>query len=336
MKPSQNSVNLSCLCLLLLTVLAPGCDYFSDTTTSSTQVNTVTWDERLPSGMEEWFATAIEPLEIVPGMESIDLGCELADLSSVEAQAFCFIAGAAGDVSLSSPVPEEIDSFTETIDGLPWPVQNCEINFDGPISFEGLSLFDLDAKWYTRGGKPTYRIDFDFNGRQDVAEIDIDIDVDCPSSVSTWLVNLFSSSVQKALRGKHDISAANMDLDIYISFEPNGDRIDSEVDVRFLVGDVDIDLDWSKVKKYMSESEIEGMAEDLFQTEGEDVFTQAFSGLGDTMADALEQTIEDGHEICSMKVQSGELVMKTSPEDAAFPCMELKAVLNPNFSAFGP
>ena len=56
----------------------------------------------------------------------------------------------------------------------PKPLQNCEIHVEGTIDFRGIDLYDLDAEWTNRRNEAAFKIDFDFQGTQTVARVNID------------------------------------------------------------------------------------------------------------------------------------------------------------------
>lgn len=308
-----------------LAMMATGCGTFSD----QTEVNGVTktvFDGRLPSAMEEVFASCHDPLVIEPGMTSVSLtnGCTFADVTSAEGQALLFALAAQGDMELGAPIPEDVAVFEDVIDGLPWPVQNCEIRITTAVEFDGLDLYDLDAAWTTHDSRPSLHVDFDFDGTQRVGTADVDVDIDCPSGLSEWLIKTFKNKMIDEADGRHAIYASSMDLDLWIELSSTSSDLSGVTDVRFTVGDLWVDIDWSALD--VNGASYEESSRALFESEADAMLEDALADLGETTAELLEDAIPSGHVICSVSQSGGQLTLK-SDDPGAGQCLQFTKVV---------
>ena len=143
---------------------------------------------------------------------------------------------AQGDVELAAPIASRVGTIDQTIDGFPWPLQNCEIHVDGTIDFRGIDLYDLDAEWTNRRGEAAFKIDFDFQGTQTVASRHR-----CrgrlPIGPESWVIQ---QRLDKYLNGRPDMRASGMDLDIWIPFFEENDQVETDLEVRFVVDGVSL------------------------------------------------------------------------------------------------
>lgn len=298
-----------------LAMLATGCSTYSDQSVVNSITKTV-FDSRLPEAMEEVFAQCHDPLVIEPGMTSISLtnGCQLGDVSGVEAQTLLLALGAQGDMDLGAAIPEHVATFTDTIDGLPWPVQNCEIRITTEVEFDGLDLYDLDANWTTHDSKPSLHVDFDFNGTQRVGTADVDVDVDCPSGLSAWLINTFKGKMIDEAEGRHAIYASNMDLDLWIELSSTSSDLSGVTDVQFTVGDLYVNIDWAALG--VNGASYEESSRALFEAEADAMLEDALADLGETTAELIEDAVPAGQVICSVSQSGGELTLKSDDPGA--------------------
>lgn len=295
------------------------CGSFRDQTTSGS-VETSVFDARFGDALEEVFETCADPLSIQPGDSTISLagGCYYAtEVASVNGQLVAGLLMSQGEVDLAEPIASEVGTIDETITGFPWPLQNCEVRVDGTIYFEGLNLYDLDARWTDRHEEAAFHIDFDFNGTQTVAEVDIDAVADCPSAINEWAIQKLLNA---NLNGRHDVRASDMDLDIWIPFFEESDRVATDLEVRFRVDSVNLSgVNWGAL--FLDADEMNEMFRSELQREADDIFEESLSDLPAVALQLLHYGIDGDAPVCSISQSGGELTVKTGDADARFPCV---------------
>ena len=316
--PLQTLTKLLTLSLTASSLIA--CSSFSDQTNTGS-IETTVFDSRFGDALEEVFATCSDPLAINPGDSSISMtsGCTYAtDVSSSNGQLVAGLLMTQGEVDLAEPIATRVGVIDETLDGFPWPLQNCEVQIDGSIDFRGLDLFDLDAKWTNRNGEAAFKIDFDFNGTQTVARVDIDAVADCPSGFNEWLIQ---TRLDNHLNGRHNVTASGMDLDIWIPFFEEDDRVNTDLEVRFEVGSVSLSgVNWSKL--YVDAADMNELFRAQLETEADTIFEESLSELPVIALDLLENGFDADAPLCSINQAGGELTVKTGDADARYPCLE--------------
>jgi hypothetical protein len=293
-------------------VVGAGCSNFTTVTTPLSTTLT-TFDNRAPAGLEEVFATCSEPLVLEAGDSSVDLRgtCDSAgDLTSAQAQLIYGLMAAEMPLALDAAIPSHLTTIVQTLDGFPWPVQNCEVVITADAVFEDLALYDLDASWETRGGDPALRIDFDFGSSQRVGHLDVNVNVNCPSSLSEWLINTFKSRVIDELDGRHPIRASGMDLDLWVHLDHTTSDITGDLELQFQVDGVDLGIDWSLIDE-IDGSEVEEEARATMESETEAMLRDSLGMLADTTADLVAMAIPSGHKVCSLTEAAGQLRLRT-------------------------
>jgi hypothetical protein len=301
-----------------LMALSTACSSFTDVSTSGNVTDTV-FDRAFPDALEEVFATCSDPLRLEPGDDTVDLtdGCNYAtDVSSTNGQLIAALLMTQGTVDLAEPISGDVGSMDFTIDGFPWPLQNCEVDIEADINFEGIRLFDLQADWVTHDGSPSLRIDFDFNGTQTLASVDIDATANCPSGFNEWLIQ---KRLDKHLNGSRNVNASGLDLDVWVMFDEENDSVVSDLDVEFDVGSVDIaGVNWDKL--YTDPSDVEDEARDELQSQAQSIFEDALSELPEIALDLLFNGIDEDAPVCDLDVSGGEFTVSTGTT-GRFGCM---------------
>jgi len=304
--------------LTSLMALSTACSSFTDVTTSGRVTDTL-FDRSFPDALEEVFATCSDPLTLEPGDDTVDLtaGCTYAtDVASPEGQLIAALLMTQGTIELAEPISGDAGSLNRVIDDLPWPIQNCEIDIQADIDFEGISLFDLEADWVTHSGSPSFRIDFDFNGTQTVASVDIEATADCPSRINEWFIQ---QRLDNHLNGHHNITASGLDLDIWVMFDEVNDSVVSSLDVQFDVDSVNIQgVNWSKL--FMDSSDTEELARAELESQGQAIFENALSGLPQIGLDLLFNGIDEDAPVCKLDEDSGEFTVSTGTKGSPMPC----------------
>ena len=311
MKTWKNILPVVIICLA-------GCADFSNTTHSATRTY-ISYNNTLPNTLEEVFATCNEPLSIEPGMESINLSgdCEFNDVNTPEAMSMLLALALAGNQELSEPIPEIVDTMEITLDDFPWPVQNCVVEITAEIHFNGLNLYNLTAGWTTHDNAAGIHVDWDFHGSQHVADAYIEADVSCPKALAEAIVRPI---VENNVEGWRTVTASDMDLDLWVTFEGNGDELAGTLDLDFDVGDLEISLGWTKLEKYgVDRDDIEDDARATLEDVGNDMLTAALSDLPDEMASLLSDPVPEDKTICDVTIWKQALRIETTEDSCLTP-----------------
>jgi hypothetical protein len=306
-----------------------GCSLLTETETNGVYTDTFYPDDILVS-LENVFADCNDPLVFTSGMDEVDLAgnCEISD---VEGDEQLILAGliSQGSMDLGAPLPSAIDSTTEVIDGLSWPFQNCEVTFQSDVYFESIEMTDLRAWWSKSGGKPRLRVDLDF-GKDAVGHVDMSVNVSCPSSLSEWLVKAFTQKLRNEVNGSHTIYTYNRDLDLTFNLDHDEDNILADLNVDFEVGNLYVDIDWSKVEnlkvlwwtiEVTDGAEVEEDARSYFESEVGGLLNSSLGSLEDTVVSTIEMGLPGGEVICDIDVENKDLVVTTSSSNGTNPCM---------------
>ena len=304
--------------LLSFAAFTSGCSEFCETTELSNGLTEVHYDETLPNALEGVFGECNDPLVIASEMDSIELadGCSFSDLDGDGEIILALGLASQSPIDLGGEIPSLVHSDEWSFTDFPWPVQNCEMTIGLDVYFDQLKMTDLQANWTTFQGQPSMHVDLDFTENK-VGEITIDVDVDCPSSLSEWLVNVFTGKVQNALEGTHDIKASNRDLDINVMLDHNTVEVLADLDVDFSVGNLWIPLDWDSIDKYIDRDDVEEPARELFESVAGDLLQDSLTMIPELVADAMQSTVPEGHQICSLE-RDGDGVTITTDEPNGF------------------
>ncbi len=312
-----------------------GCSEFAETSEMDNGRTLTVVDNRLPDSLDTAFEACVGQIDINSGESEVEItdGCDTDQLDSIQDLIAAAALAAQDTIELDEAIPIVLDESSETYSGFPWPVQNCEVQLDYAFEFDGLSLDDLDARWRSNGGDPQLRVDLDFP-RSKIGEIDIDVDVDCPSNVSEGIVNFFTSTLRNELQGRHDVFANGMDLDLYFDIDHNGRQLLVDLQTEFDASSITVDLDWSKVETIrvlgfnidvVDRNDILGPAETLLIEEGNAVFADALAGLADSVEDGLNQLVPEGHQICELRGTNSSMEMETIEGSNSWACARVKA-----------
>ena len=304
--------------ILALAITFAGCADFSTTTHSATRTY-INYNSTLPNTLEEVFQTCNEPMSIEPGMESINLlgECDYDDVESEGAVSMMLALALAGNQELAEPIPEIVDTMEITLDDFPWPVQNCVVEITAEIHFNGLNLYNLTADWNTHGDAAGMHVDWDFHGSQHVADAYIEADVSCPKALAEAIVRPI---VENNVEGWRTVTASNMDLDLWVTFEENGDQLAGDLDLDFDVGDLEISLGWTKLEKYgVDRDDIEDDARHTLEDVGNDMLTAAMTDLPDEMASLLSEPVPEDYTVCDVTIWKQALRIETSENSCLTP-----------------
>lgn len=316
-----------------VTLCSFGCSLMTTQETEGSKT-TVTFGDDILGSLENVFATCNDPFVIQSGMSELSLAgdCEVSDGANTNEQLILVGLISQGTMSLGGEIPEDIDSTSETISGLSWPLQNCEVTFNTEVRFDSLEMTDLQARWAEDSQNvPELRIDLDF-GADKVGEVEIDIVVDCPSSLSTWLVNAFTKELRNEANGVHNIYSNGRDLDLTFELDHDGEDIYAELFTEFRADNLFIDIDWTKVEQLSflwftvdvtDGEEIEESARKDFETAVDDILEESLGDLEETVEDILMSGIPSDETICDIDVKNGDLLIKTSSEGGYKPCLML-------------
>ena len=191
-------------------------------------------------------------------------------------------------------------------------MQNCVVDITAEIHFNGLNLYNFTADWTTHGDAAGIHVDFDFHGSQHVADAYIEADVNCPKALAESIVE---GVVNNNVVGWRTVTASNMDLDLWVTFEGDGDELAGELDLDFDVGDLEISLGWNKLENYgVDRDDVEDDARQTLEDVGNDMLTSALADLPDEMASLLSDPIPEGNTICDVYIWKQGLRIETSEE----------------------
>lgn len=311
------------LCMLGLT--GTGCSTYYDETNSATLFQhrkTITFDDRLPSAMENVFDDCHDPITFDPTTSLAPLGsCEgqpLTDYGGVEEQVLAIALASQGDIDLGGSFPGGIDAALNDIhkfeDVLPWPLQNCEIFIELDLDLHGLALTDLDARWLNHSGTPSLRVDFDRDTSQPFISGEIEGDVDCPSAINEPVVQPHLPD------DNYTINLTGVDLDIWFEFEVVDGQIETSVDSDVDIGGISISPAFSpmvtdnvgSIEDILEDST--GMALADLTADIEDAINDEMSGLAGSLDDAINDELDDGYTAQSVEIDGGELkIVATKP-----------------------
>jgi len=313
--------NLSTLLLCLVALQSgTGCgayieDYWADAAPDGSRTVT-TFDDRFPTDIETVLDTCKDDtFDIAAGDTSIDLvgDCTIADLAP--ASQVIWSALGLADTSIDA-IPVRVAEEDLTISGLPWPNQNCEIDLEMIVRFDHIELFDPFVNWTTQRNKPAWHLDLDTDD-PDGLTFEIDDDADCPS----WLSE---ATLQAGLDvtlpdGRRTVTLEGLDVDVYVRFLDGQDdptQIKAKTEVVVDIDRVDVDTFITNLLGNNIEDDIlslAGLKPNDIESLIEDMVEEPLSGLGDALADFLEEGIPAGHVICDIDEQSGSLLITSAP-----------------------
>jgi len=320
------------LALSLFTLPIFGCSTMT-TEDVNGSMTTTTFGNDILTSFENVFETCNDPFLIESGMDEVSLAgdCEISDGDTLQEQLLLAGLISQGTMELGEEIPEIIETSTETIGGLPWPVQNCVVHVTSEIRFESLEMTDLQA-WWKQSSGTQLRIDLDF-GKDKIGEVEMLVEVDCPSSLSSSIVKAFTGKLRNELNGVHGVYTYNRDLDLTFDLDHDDDNIYADLNVKFEADNLYIDIDWSKVETLKvlwwtidvtDGSEVEETARADFESIVDSLLQDSLSSLEGTVADMIESGLPNGETICSMKVAGGDLDITTSSKTGALPCLQMK------------
>ena len=320
-----------------------GCSQFAETSELDNGRTLTVVDNRLPNSLDTAFSACVGQIDINAGESAVEIsdGCDTDELTSIQDLIAAGALGSQDAIELNEDIPVVLDSSSESYTDLPWPVQNCEVHLDYTFEFDGLSLNDMSSRWRSNGGAPQLHVDFDFPESK-IGEIDIDVEVDCPSNLSRNIVNFFTRKLRNELQGRHDVFANGMDLDLRFNIDHNGEELLVDLDTVFNARSIRVDLDWSNVETInvmgfnidvVDRNDILEPAEALLVDEGNAVFSEALSGLADSVANGLNELVPDGHQICDVSGDSSGMDMETIEAVAGWPA---RAFSPSTLNSFGP
>lgn len=244
-------------------------------------------------------------------------GQPLGDYPSVETQILAFALAAQGDIDLTSGFPAGLDAALHDIhkfeDVFPWPAQNCEVFLELDLDFMGIALTDLDARWTTRGGAAALAVDFDQDSTLPLITGEIEGDVDCPSAIDEPFIQ------PKLPDDNFDIDLAGFnDLDIFFTFEVDGDEVVGDVEVVSRLGSLTItpalhpDLGSALGSVETIISMATGLTLNDMEDQVEDAVEAELQVVADTLADRLTNEVPANETLSEIVVEGGELVIKTT------------------------
>lgn len=298
------------LTLITLALAATGCSTFYEQDAVNGVTETV-FDDRLPSSMESLFAQCAEPLRLDRTTTEIDLtgDCDASDVDGAEEQALFWAMAIAGPVDLGDGVPTPLYTGSQTLDGIPWPMQNCEVDIDYRVRLDRLDLHDLWADWQTHDGRAALRIDFDFDRWADAFEFKVDYAVDCPSAINEATLNgLFSVAIPSGWR---QVELDGLDLDIWLELYDAGDAVAGALDVRVNVSDFDTDTYLSNLPGDLDAQLLSALGFDVASLEDliEDELSGLLAGLPGEVAAVINDELPAGEIVCSVGLDGGDLLV---------------------------
>ncbi|MCA9526434.1 MAG: hypothetical protein KC549_09100 [Myxococcales bacterium] len=316
------------LAFLAITASATtGCDTFSDQATVHSVTHT-DFDDRFHDGLAEVWNTCTEPLDLTPGLTSISMldGCGVQDTQTAEGDAVVFLLGAEDPIDLGGTIPSRLVNSHFVFSDVPWPMQNCEIDFHVIVDLHRLRLLNQETRWRTHDGKPSFYIDYDFPSRAHVVDATVSADVSCPSGLN-----------ERALQGTLDailpvngvaVRLTGLDLDIDVELDHTPSTLTGDLDARFHIGGVEVDTFIVNAANVLgisdtaflaaiglSTSDLEDMVEPLIES--------ALVDLPEVVVDGLMAAVPSGHVICDVAIRGGDELRITSDAAGRLQCVEI-------------
>jgi len=293
---------------LALATGATGCSSFYTRSTSGGTTYT-RFDDRLNDALSEVFEVCTEPLDLEPGVDEIDFvgSCTAADTSSANADLLVALLTGSGPIALPAPIDDDLVRFTPTVSGLPWPMQNCEIDFTVDVDLFRLRMLNLDSEWRTHDGRPSMHIDFDFNSPTHVVDVLLDANVRCPSAINDLTLQATLDAIIPNQRIQMDLTG--MDLDLDVEFAVSGGRLTGDLDTNLNVGGVEVHNVIVDIANALGFSEAEimdafGLTFDELEAEIEPLLDDALADLGDEVADTLMMSVPAGQSVTGVAIVS--------------------------------
>jgi len=313
---------------LWMSLATMGCNVYYDEDVDVgllTTTKTLEFDQRLPNALEDLFAQCHEPL-VVKRHEVSPVGtCEgqpLTDYGDVEVQTLALALLMQPDLDFRPVFPlsmvgalDEIHGF----EGLPWPVQNCEIFLDLDLELLGLGLVDLDAQWVTHDGSAALTVDLDRDTTFPFIEGTIEGDVDCPSAIN-------EPAIQPSLpNGNYEITVSGVDVDVWFMLDVVDDRVVVSVDSEVELGAISISPALSNTVTNAA-GNIEDILEEVtgkdladFESDVNDNLADRLESMRATLEDEINDEVDSDATVESVSIVNGRLEIETSKQTVLTP-----------------
>lgn len=282
-----------------------GCGMETRTVSSGLTKNVL--GANIRTGIQETFSKCYGARTIRAGATSFAApvcGSQTSSMSG-DGVLIAFGLAAQGPLPFESPIPRSLGAIdTGTLDGFPWPVQNCSVRVSGPVTLEQISLPIPTVSYTTRNNVPAIKLQYTLS-RQRVANARIATSVSCPSAVSRSLVNGELNNAD--VPGTHAVYAEGATLSLYMKMTKDGNAVTATAEAVANIPDIDISgINWTKLNNW-------GISEDSITAEYErtaaDLLENAFVGaLGEIelwMSEELTDLIPIDHVLCSVKTVNG-------------------------------
>lgn len=245
----------------------------------------------------------------------------------------------AGDLyfDVNASLGTEQSSFA----AFPWPLQNCSVAFSNRTTLHDLSFQAVDAQWEDRvwpsgasglvlhlenpeaTGKTAYRL----ATRSTIA------DARCPNPINEAALQAKLDNTR--LNASGIVTADMYSVQLALLVRPDGNRVDITPEVSLDIGNLDYDINYGPLREGTArqiQDRIDGMvAPSISRAERRIeglVRTQA-SMLTSTLENLINARVPDGHLVCDVSVENGELVVHTQQPFAQYGCGG-PPVYNPN------
>jgi hypothetical protein len=273
---------------------------------------TITFGTALPDALEDLFHTCQDPLVLDPDKTTLDLGgtcTSTSQLPTTASQLLWIGLASQPDVDVSGLYSDDLTSALTDVyhfQGLPWPMQNCDIYIDlGGMKIKGVSLTDLASAWTTHDGKPALWVDFDQTAGAKFASGTVEGDVACPDPLNEIVIK------PKLPNGAYSLSLEGLDIDIWISFSFSGSTVTASVQA-------DVDLSGISISPALNYGDIEELLADAgydlptLESLVEHGLISSLHSVAQQAAAQLQATVPSGQSICSISVANGVLTMSTA------------------------
>lgn len=306
------------LFVVLLATGLGGCSSFYQRQQAGAVTETV-FDSRLPAGIKEVFDHCHpDGLTFTYSSTSVDFkgNCKVPnDLPSLPGQ-LVFTAAAAKS-PLAMDFPGKLYDMRGSFADFPWPLQNCYASWDSEVYFWAMGFSSLATSWVSRNGAPALKLSFGNVRKQTTpyykpAYSNTIATANCPSPINQGLVRgkLDSSGIN----GVGDIRAKDFDLDLYFLFTEKDHALSVSVEAEPKLADISIDVDWNKLPK-KAKTEFDKQLADLTDSISDSIGSQ-LDPLAPLIATPMQGAIPSGHELCSVSVRNGQLVIATDDKCA--------------------
>ncbi len=281
-----------------------------------------TFDETLPTALEDLFWLCSEPLVLEEGSTEIDLLgiCGLSALGGDPGLIALYTILSMGDTELEEPLTLSMQDETIVQEFELWRY-SCTVEVTPIVTVDRIALYDLDAQWVDHDGAPSMHVDFDFN---EGIEAEVSFDASPVVCNSSWLNRYADRFVSRVFDYTHVVDMPDADLDLWIEFSRAADssswgpsassmRLQVEIDAEMSIGEIDTNTVFNILPADLKQGILStaGFDPSTHEDAIEDDVENALAGL-ETVLEA--QFASDLESICDIDISDGELVIMSDDD----------------------